>query len=118
MKARPILFGFFAFIFLFMASFGIWVQSTGALLGFGGMVYWVVPCPCSGGNFAVSVGPPSPGIYSYIPYATQTHLNGPPYRPGQYVLGSYAPGGVCLTVGTPCAPVHVMGTMYTVGTSL
>jgi hypothetical protein len=119
MKARPFLTGFFALIFFLMAFFGIWVKSTGALLGFGGMIESIHYCTCSL-NELVTLGPPTQGVYSYVPYTTYVYQNGPPYRPTQWTLGSYTTGGVCEELYEECGPypVQPMGTMTYVGTSL
>lgn len=116
---RFVLHTLLASVFFIMAFFGIWVKSTGALLGFGGQIEYIRYCTCSG-NELVVLGPPTPGVYSYIPYASYVYLNGPPYHPGQWTLGAYTPGGVCLQLYEECGPdpMQPKGTIMSVGTSL
>lgn len=121
-RARPFFMMMLAFVFLLVASFGIWVKATGALLGLGGMIESTLYCTCSL-NSVIVLGPPTPGVYAYQPFLfppSVTYEYGPPYRPGQWVLGSYVPGGVCLMAGTPCfpSPLFPIGTITQVGTSL
>ena len=71
------------------------------------------------GSANVFVGPPSPGAFIYIPWATQTYLFTPPYRPGQYILGTATGYSPCM-VPTPFGPVVVGAGMpiFMEGTSL
>ncbi len=97
--------------------------TAGPGLPFGGMVGTIFPCTCSA-NYIVyfadlAVPPSSLGALIYQPGATITYAYGPPYRPGQWMLGTWLPGGVCLIwVLKICVPVPVTGTMFMVGTSV
>lgn len=117
-KRRPILSSVIIFLVLITLSFSVWVRSSKAVLPFGGPILSVMYCPCSG-NVALTVGPPSPGIYSYNPYSTVPFPFYQFYRPGAYILGGYIPGGVCLTAGSPCSVGSVpWATITMAGTSM
>lgn len=123
-KARPILIGIFAFIFLLTAAFAIWVKSTGALLGFGGRITSVIPCTCGPVplSTAVTVVGPSPGIFLNIVGVSSLFSHYQIYRPGPFVVGGWAPSGAICMIGLPpdCVPVLTppIGTIISVGTSL
>jgi hypothetical protein len=91
---------------------------------FGGQIYNIFPCTCSG-NVEVffndlTISPPippgipllyQPGVTITCPYYNQTLI-------GSYILGTWVPGGQCLT-GSLCVPSFPppAGTMYIVGSS-
>ena len=118
MNKYPFLLGIASILFFLAVSFGVGVKtSNAALLGFGGRILWVMPCPCSG-NLAIAIGPPRGGIYSFgpgsIPYAWYQI-----FHPGPWALGSYVPGNACLWfIPFGCAGFPTMGTMINVGTSM
>lgn len=61
---------------------------------FGGSIVLVRPCY----NFSavqVIVGPPIPGSYIYQTGFSRSYLNGPPFRPGQWLLGMVGGIGIC-----------------------
>jgi len=85
---------------------------------FGGFVYAVVPCTCSGGA-VIYVGPPVPGPYLYLPGFTRVYEYYQIPRPGVWVLGNFVPGPPCLVyAGKSCVPVPHYGVITIVGTSL
>jgi len=86
-------------------------------LAFGGRILAVVPCTCSAG-LALKVGPPRPAYVLYQP-GVSILFSFYNLLPPDYALGTYKPGGVCLT-GTPpvCLTVPTLGTVTLVGTSL
>ena len=91
-------------------------------LNFGGRILTVIPCTCSG-TLLVTVGPPKPGVFVYVPGASFLYSFYQIYKPGSFVLGNYIPGGICLAsakklLGTKCIPLPNMGTITQVGTSL
>ncbi len=100
---------------LFVASFGMWVKPANAMLGFGGRIVFVKLCPCSA-NLAIWVFGPRGGVYTFQPGVSVPFANYQFWRPGPAILGTFVPGGVCLT-GFFCAGFPTMGTMVTVGTS-
>lgn len=70
--------------------------AIGAIGGrpFGGPIILVRPCF----NFSamqVIVGPPTPGSYIYQMGASRSYLNGPPFRPGQWLLGMLGGASIC-----------------------
>jgi len=106
----------------FLISFAF-VEKSSAVPGlpFGGFVYAVTPCPCSGG-LVLHVGPPRGGNFLYTD-GTKLY----PFeqvRAGVWVLGDYFPGGACTTFvyfdkGYTCVPiVDVTGWINFMGTSL
>lgn len=85
-------------------------------LAFGGRVLWVEPCTCSAGA-AIAVGPPRPGYFLFQP-GISVLFSFYAFVPANYVLGTYIPGGVCLTGIPPaCATVPTLGTVVLMGTS-
>lgn len=115
-----------AFFVLVTVAFSIRVNSTDAILGFGGEILSAVPCTCSG-NYAIVVGTPTPGIYIYEPSiagAIGTKLDEyfMLWEPGPWVLGTYTLGGVCTITAVPaCVPFGnpvTNRTMIEVGTSM
>lgn len=105
--------------FLVVTSFGMRVKSGKAMIPFGGQILSVTYCPCSA-NLAITVGPPSGGIFTY----DGTGMVYPFYqlfRSGPWVLGSYTPGsgGCWVYVTHGCAPTAFpIGTISEVGTSM
>ena len=108
------------FSFLVLAVFGLPNLALGyglSSLGFGGRILFVRECACSGG-WAITVGPPKPGVFLFQPPISQVYLYGQIFRPGAWSLGSYTPGGVCSALATECFPIPVLGTINKVGTSI
>ena len=114
---RTLLLGMVGVLLLFVASFGLWVRSTNAILGFGGKSVYVYYCPCSA-NLAVFVVGVKGGVYTFQPGVSQLFAWYQIWRAGPWVLGTYAPPGVCLWyIPYGCAGFPTMGTMIEVGTS-
>ncbi len=106
-----------ALFFLLVASFGVGIKSSNAMLGFGGKIVAVRPCLCSA-NLAVFVVGVKGGVYTFQPGVSLLFAQYQIWRPGPWVLGTYAPGGVCLRYRfLGCTGFPTMGTMITVGTS-
>ena len=112
-------------IFLFGATvaLSIFVGTVTAGPGqpFGGMIFYVQTCTCSG-NFAVffvdlsssPVGLP----LIYQPGFTTVYQFGPPLSLGRWMLGTWTGGGLCkVWAGKFCFIVPTAGTMFMVGTS-
>lgn len=93
--------------------------SAQGVLPFGGMVLASVPCTCSGGDFLLTIGPPS-NIQLVFNVATPQYEYMQLPRPGVWSLGLYTPGAVCMAfVGKGCAPIGApLGRITMVGTSL
>lgn len=109
-----------AISFVFVVFVLIPMQQTDAQAGipFGGVIANVTYCTCSFNTLLTIAGPSSgnlvfqPGVSIPFPY-------GQVYRPGPFVLGTYAPGGTCLLwVGKFCVPLPATGTIIMIGTSL
>lgn len=117
-KRFPVLFSFIIVFVLIISAFGLHVKRTKAIMPFGGKVTAVAFCPCSA-NLVVTVGPPVGGVFSVEPGGTMLY---PFYmiRSGVWDLGTYAPGGACLTfVPGGCVPMATpIGTIDMVGTSI
>lgn len=67
---------------------------------FGGRVLSIYPCV---NGLWVTIGPPTPGLFFYVPGFSGLKAYGPPTHPGQQVLGKSYGAMVCLV---PC-PVGV-----------
>ena len=92
-------------------------MSAAFPLVFGGRVVAVVPCTCSGG-VAIGVGTPRPGYVLFQTGFSVLFSFYAPYVLGNYVLGTYVPGGACFTGVPPvCAAQPVLGTVVLIGTS-
>ncbi len=103
-------------VFLLVASFGVGIKSSNAMLhGFGGKIVYVHYCPCSA-NLAVFVLGVKGGVYTFQPGVSLLFANYQIWRSGPWVVGTYVPGGVCLT-WKKCAGFSTTGTILTVGTS-
>lgn len=63
---------------------------------FGGRVLWIYPCV---NGLWVAIGPPTPGLFFYVPGYSGLKAYGPPTHPGQQVLGKSYGAMVCLV---PC----------------
>lgn len=76
---------------IFFAAFG----GPGILEAreFGGQTSVVMPC-FNAAIFTI-VGPPRGGTYIWTP-STKTYSNGPPSRPGQWILGLSGAPYICL----------------------
>ncbi len=116
---RTLLLSATAILFVFIASFGMWIKSSNAIFhGFGGKSVYVMYCPCSA-NLAVFVLGVRGGVYSFgpgsLPFAWYQI-----FRSGPWVLGTFVPGtGMCLwPVPFGCAGFPTMGTILEVGTSI
>ena len=113
------LLGIVIIVIVFIASFVSKVKTTTAtgLLPFGGMVTELYYCSCSA-NWAVTVGSPKGGVFSYYNEGTITYANGMPHT-SAWAMGTYGTGGVCLIPGEPCPAGRTpIGIMTQVGTSL
>lgn len=124
-KKYPVKTSLVIVLFLIVASFGLRVKTGKAIIPFGGPILNVTYCTCSV-NLAITVGAPNGGVFTYdgsgiIDAFYQL------FRPGPWVLGSYTPGGSCLSwymCGTsPCCLADFttappIGTINEVGTSM
>ncbi len=79
---------------------------------FGGRVITKTPC-LDGVTSLVTVSGPVAGAFAYIPGVAALYNNKTVFT-GRWVIGSYAPGGVC---ATPLGPVPLQGTIRMIGTS-
>ena len=119
---RIFLIGIIIIVIVFILSFISKAKTTNAtaLLPFGGQVTELFYCSCSA-NYAVTVGSPRGGVFSYYDGGTRVYENGPP-RVGVWALGTYYAGGECLIpYGEVCAPSVAqvpIGIMSQVGTSM
>lgn len=85
-------------------------------LAFGGRVITVTPCTCSAG-FQLVIGPPRPAQVLYQP-GISVLFSFYNFLPANYALGTYSPGGLCLTGVPPfCATLPTLGTVIIMGTS-
>jgi len=118
-RKSPFIFGITVSLFVVVASFGLFVKPSKAILEFGGPITNVFYCPCSW-NLAIAVGLPSPGLFMYQPGVTMVYSFYQLFRPGPWVLGTYTPGGSCMQfIPYGCAPMAFpQGTITEVGTSL
>lgn len=76
---------------------------------FGGQTSLVLPCFVFGlvpyGSISL-LGPPNPGLYIWTLF-TKTYPNGPPTRPGQWLLGLTSIPYICVV--SPIGPIIVPG---------
>lgn len=107
-----------AVLLIFLAYYHIVSAIPG--LPFGGFVYSVTPCSCSG-SFLLHVSPPVPGDYLYVPGLTTVYPWYQIPRSLVWLLGDFFPGGACwiwVSADPPyCAPIPAVGTINFVGTS-
>lgn len=107
---------------IMLVSFALFLSigvntSSAQMLGFGGRVASVVPCPCSM-NLMITIAGVKGGTFSFgpgsLPFAWYQI-----FRPGPFAKGAYAPGGSCLWfIPYGCAGFPTMGTIVEVGTSM
>lgn len=106
-------------------AYSISIRSVVAGPGqpFGGQITSIFYCGCSGNYevFFIDLTFPTgvtPLPLLYEPGGTITYLNYNQTTPGAWILGTWTPGGVCLT-GKWCFPhfIQPAGTMYMVGSS-
>lgn len=120
-KRHPIAMSFVFAIFIVTVSFSLRVKAGRALgiAPFGGRILSVQYCPCSW-NLAITVGPPVGGVFTYEPGFSTVRAFYQIFRPGPWVLGTYVPGGSCLTFcHWCCMPANFpIGTIDEVGTSM
>ena len=114
---REILLGLLASFFLLVASLGVYIKTSEAILPTGGRILYTWYCTCSGG-VALLLGTPTPGVYIVQEGATVPYSAYQLYRPGPVILGKSSPGGICLFVATPCWGFAGEGTLLQVGTSI
>ncbi len=108
-------------VFFILASFSFPIKARSIILiPFGGFVLASFPCNVNA-VFLLTIGPPFNGTVVYQVGSPQFDFMQLP-RPGVYVLGTYAPVGVCLVWnadGDPEAMGNPLGTITPmVGTSL
>jgi hypothetical protein len=88
--------------------------------GFGGRLYYVMPCTCTAGTmYGLLVIGPTPGWFSFVTGVSILH----PYyqlRSGPNVVGSYTPTSSACVIyaGTTCVSIPTLGTIRRIGTSL
>ena len=87
-----------ALVFLFVPAFAH-AQAT-PLLSFGGSILAITPCLYPFTGYHIVLGPPKGGSFIYQVGLSFSYLNGPPRRPGQWLLGMSAPGIRCATGST------------------
>jgi len=99
----------FASTVLLCAVFLLFSPSAANAYPFGGRTSLVLPCFVFGlvpyGSIAL-VGPPDPGLYIWTLF-TKTYPNGPPARPGQWLLGLTSIPYICVV--SPFGPIVVPG---------
>ncbi len=112
----------FAFIGAF--AFVIFVllpqQQTNAIGGlpFGGVISFSMYCTCSN-NYLVTVAGPVPGNLVFQPGASSLFAYAQVFRPGPFILGTYAQGSACLMyVVVGCVTLTTTGVITMAGTSL
>jgi len=89
-----------------------------AFLPFGGVITTVTYCPCSS-NLLVTVTGPVSGNFVFQPGVSILFPFGQIYRPGPFILGTFAPGGACMMFKRRgCFALPSTGTIGIVGTSL
>lgn len=66
-------------------------ESYAVGIPFGGRITTITPCT---NGFLITLGPPTPISIMY-PWGALSYSFGIPRNPGQWLLGSAAPGGVC-----------------------
>lgn len=98
---------------------GLFSGSFSATTPFGGQIYYVTYCTCSGTVLLV-VGPPSPAVVVYEPEFSQLYAYYNIWEEGVQVLGNYVEGGgyCAIYAGVTCTTLPNMGVIYQVGTSL
>lgn len=87
------------------------ISGIASLIGgpFGGAILTPpIPCLDPPGSWIVTLGPPTPGIYKYIPGLSFTFLFGPPLVPSQWVLGNSAPELCLEAIGATPIPVKLI----------
>ena len=120
-KNKFILISILVAIFLVGAAFwfkSVLVEAQTSTRPFGGQILSVIQCDCSYGH-VVTLGPPTPGLYHFIP-STTLYSFFQTQKIGAWLLGNYFPGtsGQCKRyVGISCADVPNLGVMQMVGTS-
>lgn len=88
--------------------------SAYAIVGFGGKI--IKSFPCLNGVYLL-VSPPVGGSFLF-PYGAKLYPHFQ-LRPGVWVLGIFAPGGVCLVPSFfGVTPIPVQGTILFLGTSM
>jgi hypothetical protein len=106
-------------LILIISSVFVAKSLAGPGLPFGGMTTFVQRCTCSCGAVVV-VGPPRGGPLLYCPGISRVFEFFQIPRTGVWLLGNYAPGGICLIRRrSSCipAPIQPIGTILIVGTS-
>lgn len=93
------------------------VQTNAALIPFGGLITKMIPCAYPPGAVHLTITPAgsSPPMQIWTP-ATVTFREGPPLRPGQWVLGLDSAAGQCVISFKPYIAFPGM-IMQMVGTS-
>ena len=102
-KKAKVCFLMFVFVFLMFAVFSTPEQAD-ARRPFGGRVNYMLPCPCSGGAYLLSIGPPVPAQIMFYPYLPQYAFGSLP-RPGVWALGMHD------SASRPCLIFSVTGCM-------
>ena len=78
----------------FLASFFVIAPNVSYAGPFGGQIILIRPCF----NFSawqILIGPPTPMSLIYQAGVSRSYLYGPPWRPGQWLLGVAGAMGVC-----------------------
>jgi len=90
-------YGFLAVVAIILVAFFIPASGALAIGPFGGDIIVLFPCV---NGLKITLGPPTPGFYMYVPGTSFSYLYGPPSHPGQWLLGLSGPPLVCLV---PCS---------------
>ena len=102
-------------VFLCVITFAMFPADAQAIsFGgyFGGRVISSTPC-LDGATTLIVVGPPRPGAFAYVQNSVILYNKKMPIQ-NRWVIGSYIPGGACVT---PAGPVPLQGTIRQIGTS-
>jgi hypothetical protein len=106
----------FAILILTAIFFLLLLTPAYAVNIFGGRVLFFLPCNT---GIAVTIGPPRPGFFLYVPFLSTTYREYQ-VRPPSLVLGNYTPVGLCIFgLGVPPFgyTIPTQGTIKQIGTS-
>lgn len=98
---------------------GLFSGSFGATTPFGGKVWYVTYCTCSG-TVLLTVGPPRPALVVYEPGFSELYEYYNIWEEDVWVLGNYVKGGgyCAIYAGVSCTTLPNNGVITQVGTSL
>lgn len=98
---------------------GLFSGSFSATTPFGGQIYYVTYCTCSG-TILLTVGPPNPANVVFQTGFSQLYEYYNIYEEGVWVLGNYVEGGgyCAIYAGLSCDTISNDGVITQIGTSL